>query len=960
MNSISAWPWLLGIFLTAAFCQGGEPDENARVAISGRVIDDQSRGVPGVEVRGFAYSDVSETTTDADGRFVLNVLEERLRQLAVVADDAGSDRMGTYKAEWSEPPTTETSIAISLAACRQLPVEVKDAAGEFAADVRVGAVVHYAPLVSVVTDADGKAVLRLPSDAKIQSLYAVKSDVGFDYKVVQTPRDETHRVDWFHNPPVQFQFAGSQTVRIGLVDTDERPVVGLSVYLWLLNKPDEPDSFNLSFTPTLFRATTDDAGVAEFRGVPDWDVRSLTFWPSTDEYVRERITFGPNEHPDGLMTVKLDRLVPVSGSVELAEGRPAAGIRVSAVGDGYELNDFSGETTTDQHGRFEIRVAPNLLYMFAVQDEQWATGVIDGLIVRPDEPIMGLKFELRPATRIHGRVTVGPDEKPVAGQRMGLRQEGRDLHHLEGAELPNPENSRTWIQPSVYRSVVTDEKGYFQFFVGPGKFTLSGPSQVKPEKFEVAAQSELEFHFAAPRPETGPFSGRVVTGSPPRPVPDALIEGKYRAFVSRDLRLRADEQGQFSSERSLHRTVLYAKSPNGELAGIVEIGPDTEEATIPVASVASAKARLVDTETGDPLPETEVQWGRNVHQGDDDAPWEVAWGGTITTDAAGFFEIGGLVVGQEYSLSVPRGDGSYGVLPSFTPKTADSADLGDLRLKPPYKPPTFQERVDRELASDSPVGERYARALGEAERLRQHVLVVFLDRDGPLAESWFKLRFDDRAVRSALHDYQLLQIDLKTQGAAELAERLGVAIDAEKLPAWQFGSPAGEAMQTGSVPREEETVDRAALLESLGRNSPAPLDARKLLEEALAEAAVSNRRVIVQETATWCGPCHMLARYLERHRSIWEKDYLWVRIDERWNGSEEVMKRFRESHGGIPWFAILDGEGKVLATSDGPDGNIGFPGEPAGIDHFVGMLKSTRQRLSDDDLTVLRQALESR
>jgi hypothetical protein len=543
---------------------------------------------------------------------------------------------------------------------------------------------------------------------------------------------------------------------------------------------------------------------------------------------------------------------------------------------------------------------------------------------------------------------------------MGLRQEGRDLHHLEGAELPNPENSRAWVQPSVYRSEDTDEKGHFEFFVGPGKFTLSGPSQVKPEKFEVAAQSELEFHFAAPRPETGPFSGRVITGSPPRPVPDALIEGKYRAFLSRDLRLRADEQGRFSGERSLHRIVVYAKSPNGELAGIVEIGPDTEEATIPVAPVASAKARLVDAETGDPLPEAEVRWGRDVHKGDDDAPWETAWGRNVTTDAAGFFEIGGLVVGQEYSLSVPRGDGSYGGLPSFTPKTADSADLGDLRLKPPYKPPTFQERADWELASDSSAGERYARALEGAERLRQHVLVVFLDRDGPLAESWFKLRLDDRAVRSALHDYQLIQIDVGTKGVAELAERLGVTIVAEKLPAWQFSSPSGEAMQTGSIPREEKAIDRAAVLESLARHAPEPLDARKLLKEALTEAAASNRRVIVQETATWCGPCHMLARYFERHRSIWEKDYLWVRIDERWIGCEEVIKRIREDHGGIPWLAIVDAEGNVLATSDGPDGNIGFPGEPAGIDHFVGMLKSTRQRLSDDDLAVLRQALESR
>jgi hypothetical protein len=98
-----------------------------------------------------------------------------------------------------------------------------------------------------------------------------------------------------------------------------------------------------------------------------------------------------------------------------------------------------------------------------------------------------------------------------------------------------------------------------------------------------------------------------------------------------------------------------------------------------------------------------------------------------------------------------------------------------------------------------------------------------------------------------------------------------------------------------------------------------------------------------------------------QHRAIWEKDYLWVRVDRRWHGSDEVMDKIKEGYrGGIPWFAILDGEGEVLATSDGPDGNIGFPSEPAGIDHFMSMIKSTGQRISDKELGELRAALETR
>ncbi|MBW3598836.1 MAG: carboxypeptidase regulatory-like domain-containing protein [Planctomycetes bacterium] len=958
-----AWSLLSMVPLVATYCHAADSTENARVTISGRVVDAESRGVPGVRVRGFAYTDLTEATTGDDGSFTLRVLEQRVRQLAIVAEDERGDRLGVYRAKWDDPPTAETPMEISLAACKHLPVRAIDADGVPAAGIRVGAIIHYAPLVSAETDDKGEAVLKLPTSADVQSLYATKPGVGFDYRVVKTARDQAHLAKWFDEPPVRLQLARAQNVEIQLIDAEGEPITGTEVYLWLLNKPGEPDSFNLGYTPTEFRATTNGLGVAEFRGVPDWSVHPLIFWPITESYVRKRILFNPQEHADGRVTVRLERLTPMSGRVQFADGRPGPDVDVHVVGAGYESDGFRETTTTDREGRFDLRVAPNLLYMLVVQDEQYAAQPIDGVVVRPDEAVEGLEFELRPATRVHGRVTVGPEEKPVAGQQMSLRQQGRNLRNLEGIELPNPDQSNRSVQPSVHRWATTDEGGRYEFFVGPGTFSLSGPSQLKAETFDVNDESELVFNFAAPRPETGPFTGRVVAGDPPRPAPGAVVEGRYRAFVGRrNLRLRADDQGRFSGERSLHITVIRAMSSDGKLAGIVEIGTDQAEATISIGPLASVRARLIDSQTRNPLPETKVRWGRRIYLGNDDAPWETAWGGTVTTDSLGSFELKGLVVGQEYSLSVPRGDGSYGGLPSVTPERAETIDLGDLPLKPPYKPPTFEERVDRELASGRPPQERYDHALKEAERLRQHVLVVFVERDAPLTESWFKLRFDKPLVRAALPDYQVLQIDAESEGAAALASRLGVALKRETLPAWRFSNAMGEK-QTGPIPRLTEAggIDQAGLLELLARHAPEPLDARQLLKDALAEAAASNRRVMIQETATWCGPCHMLARYLERHRSIWEKDYIWIRIDQRWHGSDEVMDGIKEGYrGGIPWFAILDGAGKVLATSDGPDGNIGYPGEPAGIEHFLGMLRSTMQRISEHELTTLREALESR
>ena len=152
-------------------------------------------------------------------------------------------------------------------------------------------------------------------------------------------------------------------------------------------------------------------------------------------------------------------------------------------------------------------------------------------------------------------------------------------------------------------------------------------------------ESELAFNFASPRPEKGQFTGTVVAGDPPEPVAGAIIEGIYRAgSAGRDLRLRADEQGRFAVERELHTAVLRAKSHDGKLAGILQIGPDDTQVSIQIGPMAAARARLIDAETGEPLAGKDVPWGRRVHLGDDDAPWRTAWGGMVTTDPAGRFE----------------------------------------------------------------------------------------------------------------------------------------------------------------------------------------------------------------------------------------------------------------------------------------------------------------------------------
>jgi thiol-disulfide isomerase/thioredoxin len=150
-----------------------------------------------------------------------------------------------------------------------------------------------------------------------------------------------------------------------------------------------------------------------------------------------------------------------------------------------------------------------------------------------------------------------------------------------------------------------------------------------------------------------------------------------------------------------------------------------------------------------------------------------------------------------------------------------------------------------------------------------------------------------------------------------------------------------------------------------------PRPAKDLLAEATASAASGKKTVFVGFHATWCGWCRKLERVLgspgvkEAFGARFET--VWLTVQERGAkkplntpGGQELYRQWaRHDDVGLPFYAFLDGTGKVLASSvTGPDGkaaeNLGYPGDAPELERFLGLVKKAAPAITPEELSALR------
>jgi hypothetical protein len=145
-------------------------------------------------------------------------------------------------------------------------------------------------------------------------------------------------------------------------------------------------------------------------------------------------------------------------------------------------------------------------------------------------------------------------------------------------------------------------------------------------------------------------------------------------------------------------------------------------------------------------------------------------------------------------------------------------------------------------------------------------------------------------------------------------------------------------------------------------------NAEEVLKEALRKAGKDNKMVFVRLSSPGCVWCHYLSNMLCRKdvASILSRDFISLEIDlVRMKNGEKVGNRLqnRERIGGvapIPWFAILDAEGKKLISSDNPEGNIniGCPTTADEISYFKEMLRKTAKNITNEQIETLGRVFQ--
>ncbi|MFN0051767.1 MAG: hypothetical protein ACKV0T_06230 [Planctomycetales bacterium] len=480
------------------------------------------------------------------------------------------------------------------------------------------------------------------------------------------------------------------------------------------------------------------------------------------------------------------------------------------------------------------------------------------------------------------------------------------------------------------------------------------------------------------------LAGRVVYQSGRQHgVPQAIVSGRSltddrEQRFGTNGKFVSDADGRFKTRRSPVRMLVQAYTPDGFLAGFAPVGADDAEVVISVGLAATARGRLIDRESGRPIPDQTMFAQLEVAAARGRAPIRL-YGNKAVTNVLGEFTLAGLIPGQTYSIALgasfgpdgrPRGNSTPADVLAETAGIVDVGDIqGSLKVDESL---TLEDLIEGAMLSRDPLDKVFMTRLNEARRGRQQVLLFAVERKADLCSAFFEDYFsfskgtEQNMLRRTLTNFALLPIDI-TEGkpadaATPLFERLKLTAPAANDALFAILDQDGGVLASARAHDLSSAgrLDDGGLTKFLEAQRPPIPDARERFAAALVEAKRDSRRVVAIHVAQFSAPSELLSRYVERWAALLKKDFAVVKIDSTFIGSNKLIESLGGKAGDVeerPWMVIVDSDGKPLITSAGPSGNIGFPMNPGEIAHFEKMIRTTAQRLTDAEIDMLLKGL---
>jgi thioredoxin-related protein len=142
--------------------------------------------------------------------------------------------------------------------------------------------------------------------------------------------------------------------------------------------------------------------------------------------------------------------------------------------------------------------------------------------------------------------------------------------------------------------------------------------------------------------------------------------------------------------------------------------------------------------------------------------------------------------------------------------------------------------------------------------------------------------------------------------------------------------------------------------------------ADSVLKIAYTKAAKENKKVLVIFHASWCGWCRKMDVSLNDPsvKDYFDKNYVIEHLTIQESpekkhlenpGAEALNVKWGGKSQGLPYWVVLDKEGKLLADSKSASGdNVGCPASKEEVDHFITVLKKTSS-ITDEQVAAVEK-----